>query len=84
MSRIVPQRVLDAMTRFSVGGVDVGVFTRFGFVQVVALFHEAGEAAPQITGTAFANRGTAAELRALADHLDGIDWVALDEGPYAA
>ncbi|NBE05951.1 hypothetical protein [Paragemmobacter ruber] len=66
---------------FDLMGDRVSVVTYAGTVQVLFLTDGWPGGAREVVANRFASRATAAELRAIADHLDGLPWV--DEGAVA-
>lgn len=71
-----PAHVLQ-QSHFALADLDVVVLQVEGTVQLVYLAHGWAGGPLKALSNQFAGPGTAAELRAIADHLDGINWAAL-------
>lgn len=69
--------VVSARAHFPLSDLDVAVIEVEGTVQLVYLAHGWEGGPLKALSNQFAGPGTAAQLRAIADHLDLIDWAAL-------
>lgn len=71
------QVAVSAQAHFPLADLDVMVLQAEGTVQLVYLAHGWAGGPMKAMANQFCGPGTAAQLRALAGHLDGIDWAAL-------
>jgi hypothetical protein len=71
------QALVSARTHFPLGQFDVAVIEVEGTVQLVYLAHGWGNGPMKTLANQFVSPETSSELRALADHLDTVDWTRL-------
>lgn len=69
--------LVTSRAHFPLTGLDVAVIEVERTVQLVYLAHGWNGGPMKALSNAFCGPQTAAELRAIAAHLDGIDWAAL-------